>query len=109
MRKQCALWPRGEIPADFRQPVTSNVPVLLLSGEADPVTPPANGERAARTLSNSVHLVAPGQGHMVIYRGCIPKIAAGFIERGSVKGLESDCVKQIQPVPFFVNFSGSQP
>jgi hypothetical protein len=84
----------------------SETPVLLLSGEADPVTPPANGDHAARTLSNSLHLVAPGQGHMVISRGCIPKIAAAFVEMATVKGLESDCVKDIRPEPFFVSFAG---
>jgi pimeloyl-ACP methyl ester carboxylesterase len=106
IRRVCATWPRGPVPADFRQPVASDTPVLLLSGEADPVTPPANGDQAARTLSNSLHLVAPGQGHRVISRGCIPKIAAAFVESGTVKGLESDCVKHIQPTPFFVSFAG---
>jgi len=106
IRKVCATWPRGPVSADFRQPVTSETPVLLLSGEADPVTPPANGDQAARTLSNSLHLVAPGQGHTVIVRGCIPKIAAAFVESGTVKGLESGCVKDIQPMPFFVSFAG---
>jgi pimeloyl-ACP methyl ester carboxylesterase len=106
IRRVCATWPRGPVSADFRQPVTSETPVLLLSGEADPVTPPANGDQAARTLSNSLHLVAPGQGHTVIVWGCIPKIAAAFVESGTVKGLESDCVKHIQPTPFFVSFAG---
>ena len=106
LRRVCATWPRGSVSADFRQPVTSETPVLLLSGEADPVTPPANGDQAARTLSNSLHLVAPGQGHTVIVRGCIPKIAAAFVESGTVKGLESGCVKDIQPMPFFVSFAG---
>jgi pimeloyl-ACP methyl ester carboxylesterase len=106
LRRVCAAWPRGQVSVDFRQPVMSETPVLLLSGEADPVTPPANGDQAARTLSNSLHLVAPGQGHRVISRGCIPKIAAAFVERATVKGLESDCVKDIQPAPFFVSFAG---
>ena len=106
LSRVCAAWPRGQVSADFRQPVMSETPVLLLSGEADPVTPPANGDQAARTLSNSLHLVAPGQGHRVISRGCIPKIAAAFIERATVRGLESNCIKDIQPAPFFISFAG---
>jgi len=106
LRGMCATWPHGQVSAAFRQPVMSETPVLLLSGEADPVTPPANGDQAARTLANSLHLVAPGQGHMVISRGCIPKIAAAFVERATVKGLETDCIKDIQPEPFFVSFAG---
>jgi pimeloyl-ACP methyl ester carboxylesterase len=105
----CATWPRGDLPAGFKQPVVSNAPVLLLSGEADPVTPPANADQAAQTLSNSLHLVAPGQGHNVIYRGCLPKLATDFIESGSLTDLQTDCVNDIAPMPFFVNFSGPKP
>ncbi|MBA3532104.1 MAG: alpha/beta hydrolase, partial [Ardenticatenales bacterium] len=105
----CALWPRGEIPPTFKEPVSSEVPTLLLSGEADPVTPPEYGEHAAQTLPNSLHLIAPGQGHNVIYRGCIPRLAEEFIVAGTVEGLKSDCVAQIAPMPFFVTFTGPPP
>ncbi|HNB52687.1 MAG TPA: alpha/beta hydrolase, partial [Anaerolineales bacterium] len=81
----CQAWPRGVIPADFKDPVRSEVPVLLLSGEYDPVTPPAYAALAAETLSNSLHLIAPGQGHNVILRGCIPDLAEQFIVNGSVE------------------------
>ena len=105
----CALWPRGAVPADFNSPVQSPAPVLLLSGEADPVTPPSNGEFAARTLPNSLHLVAPGQGHGLISRGCVPDLAAGFVERGSTRGLDAGCVADLRPAPFFTSFAGPEP
>ena len=105
----CSTWPQGEIPADFRQPVHSPAPTLLLSGEADPVTPPANAELAAQGLPNSLQIVAPGQGHIVIYRGCIPKIANTFIENGSTDGLETGCVQEIKPMPIFLNVNGPTP
>jgi hypothetical protein len=38
--RACGMWPRGEIPADFLEPVHSNAPVLIFSGNMDPVTPP---------------------------------------------------------------------
>jgi pimeloyl-ACP methyl ester carboxylesterase len=105
----CATWPRGSIAADFKQPVSSNAPVLLLSGEADPVTPPSNADQAAKTLPNSLRLVAPGQGHNVIMRGCLPRVAADFVGSGAVAGLRTDCVKDIQPMPFFTSFTGTEP
>jgi pimeloyl-ACP methyl ester carboxylesterase len=105
----CNTWPRGQIPADFKQPVYSNAPALLLSGEADPVTTPANGELAAQTLPNSLQIVVPGQGHIVIYRGCIPKIAAQFIENGSPSGLDTACVQEIAPLPIFTSPNGPPP
>ncbi len=109
LEKVCALWPVTEVSADFKAPVTSDVPVLLLSGESDPVTPPSNGDQAARTLSNSLHLVAPGQGHGIILRGCVPRIATEFIESGTVQELNTACISEIRPMPFFVNFAGPSP
>ena len=51
---QCGLWPRGEVPDGFHDPLVSDIPVLLMSGERDPVTPPsyaattAEGNRQGR-------------------------------------------------------------
>lgn len=105
----CQTWPKADIPSDFKKAVQSEVPVLILSGEFDPVTPPANGELAAQTLPNSLHIIAPGMGHINIYRGCLPNLATSFIENGSIEGLDTSCVNNIQPVPFFLNFSGPKP
>ena len=51
----CAWWPAGEVDPGFHQPFDSEVPVLILSGELDPVTPPEYGEEARSQFSNSVH------------------------------------------------------
>ena len=107
--RTCKLWPRGVMDPDFKKPVVSDKPVLLLSGEDDPVTPPANAARAARTLSNSLSLVDPGQGHGNLFRGCVPRIATDFVAAGSVKGLETSCIKDMKPLPFFISFSGPSP
>ncbi|HSN16710.1 MAG TPA: alpha/beta hydrolase [Gammaproteobacteria bacterium] len=107
--KSCDVWPRGVMAPDFKQPVVSAKPVLLLSGEDDPITPPADAEHASQTLSNSLSLVTPGQGHGNIFRGCIPRIAADFVDAGTVKGLDTACVKDMKPFPFFVSFSGPKP
>ena len=53
----CREWPRGDIPAGFHQPVTSDVPVLLVSGPYDPVTPPPFAEQVAAHLSHATHVV----------------------------------------------------
>jgi pimeloyl-ACP methyl ester carboxylesterase len=105
----CTTWPQAQLPEDFKQPVYSTAPTLLLSGEADPVTPPANGELAAQSLPNSLQIVVPGQGHIVIYRGCIPIIAAKFVENGSTESLDTACVQNIEPMPIFTSPNGPQP
>lgn len=109
LERICARWPVTPVAPEFKTLVRSDAPVLLLSGEADPVTPPANAEHIATALPNSLHLVAPGQGHGVILRGCIYRIAAEFIERGAVKGLDTACVNAIEPMPFFVSLTGPRP
>jgi pimeloyl-ACP methyl ester carboxylesterase len=107
----CPLWPRGVVPEDFKSPVQSTAPVLLLSGEADPVTPPENGELTAYQLGPeaALHLVANGQGHIVIHRGCIPGLASDFIESGSLADLDTSCVGEIAPQPFFLSYTGPTP
>ncbi len=105
----CEVWPRGDTPPDFKDAVSGDWPVLLLSGEYDPVTPPAYGDLAAETLPNSLHIVAPGQGHNVVGRGCIPKLTRSFIETGTLEDLDTACAAESAPFPFFVNFSGPTP
>ena len=105
----CNYWPAGQVPTGFNEAVVSSVPVLLISGEADPVTPPANATLAAQTLSNSEHWIVPGMGHINILRGCIPQLATKFVEQGSLVGVDADCIKDIAPLPLFVNFNGPTP
>ena len=106
---QCNVWPRGEVPADFHQPVVSDVPVLLMSGERDPVTPPHYGAQTAETFSNSLNLVARGQAHSVMKNTCLREITTAFIEKGSVEDLDTSCVEKILPAPFFTSLLGPDP
>lgn len=48
------------------EPVTSDIPTLIVSGEYDPITPPSNGEDAARTLPNSQVVVGSALAHTPI-------------------------------------------
>lgn len=105
----CKLWPHRPVGASFKKAVVSNVPVLLLSGEMDPVTPPVGATRAARTLSQSLHLVVPGQGHGVVMRGCMPELVARFIKTASTRGLDAACLQRIKPLGFFTSFTGPEP
>jgi pimeloyl-ACP methyl ester carboxylesterase len=109
LREVCETWPRGDVPADHTAPVTSNVPTLLLSGEADPITPPRYAEQVAQTLPNSAHLIAPGMGHGSILRGCVLHVVADLVREASLEELDLTCVKNVAPPPFFVSFTGPTP
>lgn len=106
---ECAVWPHGTRPADFHAPVRSNIPSLLLSGELDPVTPPANADDVMRTLSNARHLVARGNGHNTIVRGCMPRLVARFVETLDPSSLDASCTSSIGPLAAFTSFDGASP
>jgi pimeloyl-ACP methyl ester carboxylesterase len=106
---QCGLWPKGEVPEGFHEPVYSDLPVLLMSGERDPVTPPQYAAQTAESLPNSLNLVARGQAHSVMRNICLRDITTAFIEKGSVEGLDTSCVANIRPAPFFTSLLGPDP
>jgi pimeloyl-ACP methyl ester carboxylesterase len=98
-REMCALWPRGEIAKDYGDPVRSDVPVLILTGEWDPVTPPSNGDAVAKTLTNSLHIIVPHGAHGLgglENLDCILNITTEFVERGTTNGIDTACVKTVR-------------
>jgi len=108
-RIQCGIWPTDPAPADFHEPVHSDIPVLLLSGELDPVTPPPYAEQLLPWFPNATHLIAPGQGHSVTGRGCLGKLVSEFIIAGSMEELDTACIEQMQSTPYFISLTGPKP
>ena len=96
----CEIWPRGAVSADVHEPVRSDVPVLLISGEWDPVTPPEFAESVAKTLPNSLHIVVPKGSHGGAGK-CTEDIIQKFYDNASVEGLDPSCVKEY-PKPVFM-------
>ena len=105
----CMVWPRGPIDADFHAPVHSDVPVLLLSGSDDPVTPPAYAEQARRGLTHSLSVVLKNFGHGQIAAPCVDRIMGQFINHASVDGLDTSCTVNDRPMPFFTSLNGPPP
>jgi pimeloyl-ACP methyl ester carboxylesterase len=89
-RTACALWPKASVAADFRTPVTARVPVLLVSGKYDPVTPPELGDRIAKSLPLARHIVVPTSGHGSA-SDC-PRAAALYVlSKGTLEGMPEVC------------------
>ncbi|MEZ5443762.1 MAG: alpha/beta fold hydrolase [Lysobacterales bacterium] len=110
LKVQCEVWPHRQDPRPDRfEPLQGDWPTLLLSGEFDPVTPPRYGDAVAASLSHSRHLVAPGQGHIVSTRGCLPGLVSDFIESADPAALEAECLENLQAPAFFLNYNGAQP
>jgi pimeloyl-ACP methyl ester carboxylesterase len=78
--RACQSWGAGAAEDSANQPVYSDVPTLLFSGEFDPITPPAWGAHAASTLVNSYHYEFPGIGHGAsALSGCPRQMVAEFL------------------------------
>ncbi len=105
----CQQWPHGTRPATFSEPLRSPVPALLMSGEIDPVTPPAYAEAVLKGLPNGRHLMLRGQGHNVGGTGCMPKLVGQFLETTDARKLDAQCLDAIGYVPPFTGFNGWEP
>lgn len=102
----CEHWPAGVMDEDFKNAFESRVPTLLLSGEFDPITPPANAEQVLAQLPNARHLIAPGQGHGVVMRGCVPNQLLSFVETTDPETPDAQCVERLGSEPFFIDLMG---
>ena len=108
----CSVWPAGVIDPDFKKPLSTDLPVLLLSGDADPVTPPYFGDMASVDLTNAAHLTGRHQGHGQAATGCMPEVMARFVDTKSIVAEDLDpdnCLERRFAMPFFLNFSGPDP
>ena len=103
-RAACNEWVRGAVPASSREPVRSQLPVLLISGSWDPVTPARDADEVAATLPHSVKVVIPAGGHG--YNGipgvdaCVASMVGSVVERGSTEGVDTVCVRALHRPPF---------
>lgn len=77
----CRAWNVPALPASVDEPVVSDIPTLIINGRFDPITPPAFGERAARTLSRSFVVTIPTGGHGAALTGeCAADILYAFLD-----------------------------
>lgn len=79
LEEDCAFWGADPLPPSVDDPVVSDIPTLLLSGEFDPITPPRNADIVAQTLSNVFNYTLPGGGHGALFSDCGEEIALQFL------------------------------
>ncbi|WMJ71448.1 alpha/beta fold hydrolase [Stenotrophomonas sp. 24(2023)] len=105
----CPVWPHQPAPASAAAPLHSDLPVLLLSGELDPVTPPRYAEQVVANLPHGRALLARGQGHGTLSAGCMPRLVGQFIDKTDAKALDASCLDTLSNVPAFTSFNGWEP
>ena len=99
----------GPVDDDLDEPLTTATPTLLLSGTADPITPPAYATRAAAGLKRAWLLTGEHQGHGQIAVGCMPDVVAGFVAAAALEDGAAACIDDSFVMPFFLSFSGPAP
>jgi pimeloyl-ACP methyl ester carboxylesterase len=103
-RRACQYWPRAGLPKNYGQAVVSSAPVLIYSGRMDPVTPAEWATATAAHLPNSLNVVITHHAHLPIgltNLECFDKVILDFLTQASVKGLDTSCLGQMRPPPFF--------
>lgn len=77
----CEIWDVDPLGSEVDEPVSSDLPTLVLNGAYDPITPPQYGEEAAETLSNSFVYTFPSGGHGAAFSGeCQDQIILEFLD-----------------------------
>jgi pimeloyl-ACP methyl ester carboxylesterase len=91
------------VSREFHTPLRSDVPVLLVTGALDPVTPPRYAAEVSQTFPNSLVVVVPSGGHSLaglVGIECIHRLQREAIERGGVAGLDTSCVSRVRRAGF---------
>jgi len=95
----CKEWPRADVPRGFTDPISTRIPVVMFSGEADGSTPPWIAEAAVKLLPNGRQIKAVHTGHQ-IDGPCTWNLMEAFIRSASVQQLDASCVEKAQRPPF---------
>ena len=99
--EMCSYMNLPVLPDETDVPISSDLPVLLLSGALDPATPASNAEEVLTTLPNGFSFVFPYGGHVQFLTGdtCAASIVASFIADPTTEP-DSRCIAEALPLQF---------
>ncbi len=99
-RPVCREWWDVQAGPEEARPVKSDLPILILAGQYDPITPPAWGRMAGETLPNSHYLEFPGVGHAALRSGdCAESILVSFLEEPGAP-VDAGCIAEMSGPEF---------
>ncbi len=93
----CPALPKPAAEPDTATPPRSDIPVLALVGGLDPQDPRANVMPIKRTLPNTTILTVPGAGHGSVQYGCLPAVAARFLDTRRITAADRRCAARVKP------------
>jgi len=93
----CEQWTPGAAP---RVRVSrSAAPILIVTGDLDPVTPPRWAEEVARDVVNARVIVVNNTGH-IDFNPCTDRLEIEFFDSGSFEHLDDTCAKSAKRPAF---------
>jgi pimeloyl-ACP methyl ester carboxylesterase len=95
---ECDLWQQRFARDETREPVRSDIPTLILTGEFDPVAPPEWGRRIAATLSLAFVYEIRTESHNT-NTVCRMTIVAQFLADPE-KEPDASCIGKLPPITF---------
>ena len=96
----CRLFPHARLPDSHFAFRPLPIPALLISGDADPVTPPRWAESIRQYLPGARHVVFPTGWHVPFGTPCGADLATRFILAGNASGLDFSCAASLRRPPF---------
>jgi pimeloyl-ACP methyl ester carboxylesterase len=102
MVASCKQWGVPQAAAVENEPVHSTIPALILAGQYDPVTPPADGQTTAQALSGAFYFEFPGLGHAVsLTHPCVTTIMLDFLNQPTTRP-PAACLAQMKGPQFVI-------
>ena len=96
----CAEWTVAAAADQVHEPARTDIPVLLLAGTLDAITPPSWADKAASTLPNAHVVRIPGSGHdvMIWSPECAVTVMHNFLNQPT--NFDDSCVASLTVPPF---------
>jgi pimeloyl-ACP methyl ester carboxylesterase len=99
----CQMWDVDYLGPQLDEPVQSDIPTLILTGDYDPITPPDYARQAAETLPNSTLVEFPDGGHGELTSSdCADEIFLQFIADPNTRP-DTSCLAKHAKVKFYHN------
>ena len=99
----CDNWVYGTSPGTDQDPLNSDIPLLLLSGDVDPITAPEMAESILDRFSNAKHFIAANNGHIVSATRCGAGVMERFYLDKKPDELDGSCFNDIKRPPFYIS------
>ena len=94
--RTCEIWGVDPIDSKFKMPVYSDVPVLLMAGEFDSLTPPRWAQEVADTLTNAYLFEIDGYAHSPTFAGTCPASMALQFIADPTRAPDSSCLEELK-------------